>query len=167
MGLILVERYLSTVAVIIIWVWMSYGYAWLHLSSFMSKIFGYVSNKGTHFRWWEPRAALPAGSERTVAVTCYHHRPWRRWRPSWPRKPRCYARYCRHNNRSLSRWTEGRHMGPITRCLIRSPRTLSSSGWSHRPSPRRKTPWIKAIEAKFSAFVLPCSEENVTPQVFN
>jgi hypothetical protein len=33
----------------------------------MSKTFGYVSNKGSHFRWWEPRAALPTGSERTSA----------------------------------------------------------------------------------------------------
>jgi hypothetical protein len=37
--------------------------------------FGYVSNKGSHLRWWDPRAPLPTGSELTVAVTCRHRRP--------------------------------------------------------------------------------------------
>jgi hypothetical protein len=37
--------------------------------------FGYVSNKGSHFRWRDPRAALPTGSEQPVAVTFRHHRP--------------------------------------------------------------------------------------------
>jgi hypothetical protein len=40
----------------------------------LSKILA-VSNKGSHFRWWDPRAGLPTGSERPVAVTCRHHRP--------------------------------------------------------------------------------------------
>jgi hypothetical protein len=29
----------------------------------LSKILAIVSNKGSHFRWWDPRAALPMGSE--------------------------------------------------------------------------------------------------------
>jgi hypothetical protein len=37
--------------------------------------FGFVSNKGSHFRWWDTHAALATGSERPVAATCHRHRP--------------------------------------------------------------------------------------------
>jgi hypothetical protein len=46
----------------------------LYLSSFRVR-FDYVSNKGSHFRWWDPRAALPTGSERLVAATCRRRHP--------------------------------------------------------------------------------------------
>jgi hypothetical protein len=46
----------------------------LYFSSLGVK-FDYVSNKGSHFRWWDPRAALPTGSERPVAATCCRRHP--------------------------------------------------------------------------------------------
>jgi hypothetical protein len=39
---------------------------WLYMFALviiLSKILAIVSNKGSHFRWWDPRAALPMGSE--------------------------------------------------------------------------------------------------------
>jgi hypothetical protein len=45
----------------------------LHLLFPSKQDYGYVSNKGSHFRWWDPRAALPMVLER-LALVIYHHR---------------------------------------------------------------------------------------------
>jgi hypothetical protein len=46
----------------------------LHLSFPSKQDYGYVSNKGSHFRWWDPRAALPTVLERPVVVNCHRRR---------------------------------------------------------------------------------------------
>jgi hypothetical protein len=47
----------------------------LHLSFLSQQDYGYVSNKGSHFRWWDPRIALPTVLEHPIVVIYHHRRP--------------------------------------------------------------------------------------------
>jgi hypothetical protein len=47
----------------------------LHLSFLSKEDYGYVSNKGSHFRWWDPCKALSTVLERPALVNYHRHRP--------------------------------------------------------------------------------------------
>jgi hypothetical protein len=74
-----------------------------YLLIYVSKLMNMCLMRTQLFRWSDRHVAPLTVLTCRVVVIYHRHRPWRRWRLSWPPKPKCCAKSYRRNSKSRNR----------------------------------------------------------------
>jgi hypothetical protein len=137
----------------------------LHLSFLSKQDYGYVSNKGSHFQMVGLTCSSPNGFEASGSGDLPPPPPMMPSEAFMATQTEVLHQILQ-TQQQIARQLNQRpphganHEGPNhvttdTQFIGMKPPTFSKA-----EDPLEAEAWIKAIEAKFSAFVLPCSEEN-------
>jgi hypothetical protein len=114
-----------------------------YLLIYVSKLTNMCLMRAQIFRWSGRHVAPPTVLTRRVMVIYHRRHLWRRWRLSWPLKPKCCAGFCRRNSKSRNRCTRDLQWELIMTDHKWLPHIPSLSEWSPQPSPKPKNPLMQ------------------------
>jgi hypothetical protein len=131
---------------------------------FFCKDFGYVSNKGSQFRWSDPHSS-PNGFGATGSSDLPPPPPMTLSEDFMATQTELLCHILQTQQQIALQMNRGpphgaNHEGPNQVITYAQFIGMKPPTFSKAEDPLEAKAWIKAIEAKFSAFVLQCSEEN-------